>query len=170
METKRELCKKAKRCFQEMEKLEETAKKLYGEEHPAFDTLGIATTWMMNACHEVEETLPKLKESTLQQLFDLLSSIKLSGPSDRSEIETAYHIAVRNVSKSWNKERNTIADICVRRLDLNGKTEEFIDLVEEWILEGDDSKLKKAIKANTDFSLFAQVDSFFIAPVPGFLN
>jgi len=163
MENKIALYERISQFYWEINSIEKQAQQIYGEDDETVDAIGFAAVYVMNAMHQVEETMqnPKIGKQTLRQALDVLLAIKLSSGRNRIEIENAYHHAVRNVAASYGITRNTVADIFIRRLGLIDKTEGFIDLVEQWIMEGDGSKLKKTLKAYTDERLHNEIDVFF---------
>jgi hypothetical protein len=179
---------KYKTIYRMAEALEKETKKMLGDSHPISEEISLVCTHVMNGDISIEESLHsnvpgrnkaelnsfkieenlysnaprcgKLEFETLKQIFQALESIKWSGARNRAEIRNACSAAAKIVAKSHGIERNTVADIWVRRLGLEKKTEGFIDLVEEW-LNGDASGLKRALKSHTHESLHGLIDAFF---------
>ena len=55
--------------------------------------------------------------------------------------------------------RNTIADACTRRLQLDGR-DDFLDLVDKW-LKGDPEPIKRILKLHTPDSIHYDIEYFF---------
>jgi hypothetical protein len=159
--------KKFRTLYRETEALEKKAARELGENHPITDELGTASVNMMNGDISIEKCLQsnvpgcnQLEFETLKQLFQVLESIRWSGARGRAEIKTALSSAAKLTAKAHGIERNTVADIWVRRLGLEKKTEGFISLVKDW-LAGDPSGLKRALKRHAYSSRHGLIDSFF---------
>ena len=165
--TRQAIYAKYEKIYRLAEALEkETIAKLGGS-HPITEELGFVCVHLMNGDFEIKENLyaelpgsNKLESGTLKQVFDVLNSIWWSGARSRWEIRSACCDATKMVAKSHGVERNTVADLWVRRLGLEKKTEGFIALVEAW-LNGDASGLEQALKGHTHERLHDSIDGFF---------
>jgi len=152
--------------WQIVESLEKKSIKSFGEHDPMTKTLGFACVHMMNTSSEIEErvseSINKLKPESVDQLLEILSIIRWSGPENRYEINNSFQTAVKNVRTKYKKRRNTMADLCVRRLGFtgDGATDGFISLVEDWLLK-DGSALKRHIKKHTHDHQHKKIDNFF---------
>ena len=152
--------------WQIVESLEKKSMKSFGEDDPMTKTLGFACVHMMNASFEIKERVSestnKLKPKTVGQLLEILNIIKWSGPEHRYEINNAFQTAVKNVRTKYKKRRNTMADLCVRRLGFtgDGATDKFINLVEDWLLKNG-SALNEHIKKHTHDYQHKKIDDFF---------
>jgi hypothetical protein len=148
--------------------LEKETMKLLGDDHPITDEISLVCTHMMNGDIGIEDYLysdvqgcNQLELETLKQVFQVLESIDWSGAKNREEIRSACNNAAKLTAKSLGIKRNTVADIWVRRLGLPKKTEGFLDLVEDWLTNGDDSGLKGILKSHTPYSMHQLIDGFF---------
>ena len=152
--------------WQIVEALEKRSQKMFGHEDPTTHTLGFACVHLMNASSEIEEQISKsnknLNPKSVDQLLEILSAIRWSGPKHRFEILVAYRKAVKDVSAKHNIERNTVADLCVRRLGYTGKgaTFKFVDLVEDWLMK-EGVALQNLIKIHTHNHQHQKIDRFF---------
>jgi hypothetical protein len=179
---------KFKTLYRETEALEKKAARELGEDHPITEELGTQSVHKMNGDFRIEEILNskvpgyrrakpniyrvkeslhvnaprcgKLKPETLKQAFQVLESIKWSGARSRPEIRNELNNAAKLTAKAYGIERNTVADIWVRRLGLGKKTAGFISLLKDW-RAGDASGLKRVLKRHTDSSLHGLIDAFF---------
>jgi hypothetical protein len=186
--TRQMIYEKYRTLFRETEALEKEAIKKLGENDPIAEELSTVWIHMMNGDISIEKYLQsnvpgyrkallnsfkieegpclnapgggKFEFKTLKQIFQVLESIKWSGAQNRAEIRSACSSAAKLTAKSYGIERNTVADIWVRRLSLEKKTAGFISLVEEW-LAGDASGLKRVLKSHTHNSLHGLIDAFF---------
>jgi len=146
-----------------VDEIEKKAQKIWGEDNPILENIGFAWVHIMNAHIEMEKNLAqgsgnKLEPKTLAQIIDVLTRIKWTGTKYRHGLVNAYQSAVYEVGKFNGIHRNTIADACTRRLDLD--RDGFLDLVESW-LGGDSKSLKLTLKAHCDISLHHLIDEFF---------
>ena len=156
--------------WEEMLDLEKEVLRTRGEDDPITETIQMVATHMMNGNIELEdalyERLPsknRIEETTLNQLLDVLTIIKTSGPRDIDETRRTTAHASSLIAKAYGIEKNTIFDIWVRRLNLPGQTREFNELVFEW-LTGRSDRLRQVIKAHVCESLRLAVDEFFNRP------
>ena len=145
------------------ERLAKEANKLLGEDDPICENLGYANVGMMNAYFEIKDFVhktcsnkPQLK--TVGQVLDVLNRIKYTGVNSMQGLIEAFQKAVHDVGKSQKMERNTIADACCRRLQLN--RDQFLNLVERW-LAGDPNALVHILKVHTSWSIHNVLDDFF---------
>jgi len=99
-----------------------------------------------------------LENTTLDQIFDVLSLIRGESPESRYGLIDASNRAFLTTAKFYDIHRNTIADACTRRLQLD--IEEFRRLVSKW-LSGDPLELMKVLKGHTSEHYHAEIDSFF---------
>lgn len=154
------------KVWQEIDALEKLSQKTFGEEDPMTNSIGLIWVHLMNASIEIEEQISKsngkLSPKSVDQLLEILSSIRWSDPTNRNEIRAAYQKAVRDVGAKYSIERNTMSDLCVRRLGYAGRgaTEKFIDLVEDWLLKGGVA-LQNHIKKHTFNHQYQKIDEFF---------
>ena len=172
--TREMVCEKYRTIYTMALDLEKETMEVLGDNHPITEEISLVCTHMMNGDIGIEDYLnleipsgnhfePEtnhLELDTLKQVFQVLESINLSGPRNRGEIRSACSNAAKMTAKSHGIERNTVADIWIRRLGLEKKTEGFIDLVEKW-LNGDDSELKRVLKSHTHYGLHGLIDAFF---------
>lgn len=145
------------------ERLEKHAIELLGDDDPICENLGYANIGVMNAYFEIKDYLKntcnnKLRPATIGQILSVLNMIKYAGINSMHELIEAFQKAVHDVGKSESKERNTIADVCCRRLQLN--RDQFLDLVEKW-LNGDPYPLIHILKIHTYWSMHNVIDDFF---------
>lgn len=145
------------------ERLAKEARELLGGNDPICENLEYANVGMMNAYFEIEDCVQKacsnkLQPTTIGQILDVLNRIKYTGINSMQELIEAFQKAVYDVGKSQRKERNTIADACCRRLQLN--RDKFLDLVERW-LTGDPNALIHILKVHTSWSIHNVIDDFF---------
>ena len=149
-----------------VEALEKKSKEALGETDPLTETLGFAAVHMMNASFDIEDHVSegtnKLSPRSVTQLLEILSIIQWSGPKYRRETSEAYQTALENVRSKYKLERNTMADLCVRRLGLagGGGTDQFLSLVEDWLF-GKSTGLSKLIKEHTHDHQYQKIDEFF---------
>ena len=147
--------------------IEERSKTYLGEDDPVSETLGYLFVHHMNASMEIEdhivESTNKFKSRSLDQLFDVLHYIFWSGPKNFRQIKDSHQAALNSVKKKYGVRRNTIADLCVRRLGLEGRggTDIFLGLVEGWLFRNE-TDLQKLIKKHTEKRMHQKVDDFFI--------
>jgi hypothetical protein len=153
--------------WKEMLDLEKEVLKSMGEDNPITETIQLVCTHMMNGSIELDdamyENLPvqnRIEGTTLNQLMDVLTMIKTSGPRNAEETKNATASASALIAKAYEVEKNTISDIWVRRLDLPGQTRGFNELVFEW-LSGKPDRLRQVIKAHVEETLRSKVDKFF---------
>jgi len=151
------------KVWNKVDRIEKAAKEILNEGNPILESLGFAGVHMMNAYQEIEDNLAqgtgnKLEPQTLAQLIDVLTRIKWTGTKYRHGLIDAYQTAVREVGKFNSIHRNTIADGCTRRLQLD--RDRFLDLVERW-LAGDSGDLKLTLKAHCNISEHRLIDEFF---------
>jgi hypothetical protein len=144
--------------------ISKSAKKVLGEDNPILESIEIACVHLMNACIEIEENLNqnsgnKIEKATLAQIIDVLTRIEWAGPKNRNELISAFQKAVAEVGKFNGVERNTIADACTRRLQLN--RDGFLDLVESWIA-GDYKALERILKSHCNIEIHQLIQDFFI--------
>ena len=99
-----------------------------------------------------------LEVATLAQIIDVLSRILWSGAAYRGALIEAYQVAVKRVADFHSIHRNTVADACTRRLQLN--RDGFLDLVENW-LGGRSGDLKRCLKAHCDVIKHGLINDFF---------
>jgi len=149
-----------------VEALEKKSIEALGKADPMTETLGFAAVHMMNTSFDIEDHISegtnKLSPRSVAQLLEILSFIRWSGPKYRSETREAYQTALKNVRSKYKVERNTMADLCVRRLGLvgDGGTDQFLSFVEGWLLKkGTD--LSKLIKEHTHDYQYQKIDEFF---------
>lgn len=152
------------KVWQNVDRIEKRAKKILDEGNPILKSLGYAWVHIMNTYQEIEDNLAqgaknKIEPKTLAQIIDVLTRIKWTGTKYRRGLIDAYQTAVVEVAKFNDIHRNTIADACTRRLNLDGR-DEFIELVETW-LEGESGPLKLALKAHCNTSEHRLIDEFF---------
>ncbi|MFC1877937.1 hypothetical protein ACFL2E_11815 [Thermodesulfobacteriota bacterium] len=149
-----------------VEALEKKSIDVLGDTDPMTETLGFTAVHMMNASFDIEEHVSegtnKLSPRSVTQLFEILSIIKWSGPKYRRETKASYQTAVTNVSKKYGVERNTMADLCVRRLGLVGEggTDKFLRLVEDLLFKKG-TALQELIKEHTHEHQHRKIDEFF---------
>jgi len=149
-----------------IEILEKNSKATLGETDPMTETLGFAAVHMMNASidigEQISENTNKLSHRSITQLLEVLSIIKWSGPKHSGETREAYQTAVEKISSKYRVDRKTIDDLCVRRLGFigQGSTDQFRNLVEDWLLKNGTS-LSKLIKKHTYKSQYQRIDKFF---------
>jgi hypothetical protein len=147
--------------------LEKETMEALGDDHPITEEISLVCTHIMNGDIGIEDSLyldvrgcNHLELETLEQAFQVLESIRWSGAKNRAEIRSACSAGAKMTADSYGIERNTVADIWIRRLGLEKKTEGFLDLVEEW-MNGDTSGLKRVLKSHTHPSMHALIDGFF---------
>jgi hypothetical protein len=154
----------------EMLDLEKEVLTTMGEDNPITETIQMVCTHMMNGNIELEdalyEKLPtqnQIEETTLNQLLDVLTMIKTSGPRSFDETRSATASSSALIARAYGVEKQTICDIWVRRLDLPSQTKEFNELVFEW-LSGKPDKLCQVIKIHIDVRLHPKINEFFSRP------
>jgi hypothetical protein len=145
------------------ERLAKEANKLLGGDDPICENLGYANIGMMNAYFEIKGFVHKacsnkLQLKTVGQILDVLNRIKYTGVYFMQDLIEVFQKAVHDVGKSQGLERNTIADACCRRLQLN--RDQFLNLVGRW-LAGDPNSLVHILKAHTSWSMHNVIDDFF---------
>ena len=145
-----------------VDKIEKAAKEILDDDNPILEKLSFAYIHIMNAYYEIEDDLTldtgnKLELKTLAQIIDVLTRIKWTGTKHRHGLIEAYQTAVRNVANFHGIHRNTIADGCTRRLQVN--RDGFLDLVEMW-LEDDPKSLKQTLKAHCNITDHTLIDEF----------
>jgi hypothetical protein len=168
LQARKILYDKVTKAYEDFVKIEEEAGRLFGYDHPVAREVGYAATYLSNALLALQDYLDRdlpgcnqFTRNSLEQIFDLLRSIKWAGPKNRYEIKDAYGMATKNVAASYGIERNTIADIPVRRLGLEKQTDGFIDLLEKWLLYGDSSGLIRILKIHANEIWCGLIDDFF---------
>jgi len=107
-----------------VDKIEKAAKEILNEGNPILESLGFAWVHMMNAYQDIkgdliQDTGNKLEPKTLAQIIDVLTRIKWTGTKYRDGLIEAYQSVVRDVANFNGIHRNTIADACTRRLQLD---------------------------------------------------
>jgi len=149
-----------------VEALEKKSKATLGETNPMTEILGFTAVHMMNASFEIEEQIlentNKLSYSSVTQLFEILNIIRWLDPKSRSETHEAYQTAVQRISSKYSVDRNTMIDLCVRRLGFvgQGSTDLSLNLVEDWLFKKG-TGLSKLIKAHTYEHQYQRVNEFF---------
>lgn len=143
--------------------IEKASKEILDEGNPILESLGFAYIHMMNTCQEIEDNLNqgsgnKLEPKSLSQIIDVLTIIKWTGAKYRNELIDAYQTAVQEVGRSNGIHRNTVADACTRRLQLD--CHGFINLVERWLTE-DSRELERTLKAHCNISEHSLISGFF---------
>jgi len=153
--------------WKEMLNLEKHVLKSMGEDNPITESIQLVCTHMMNGSIELDdalyENLPtqnQIEETTLNQLLDVLTMIKTSGPRSFEETRSATASSSALIARAYGIEKQTICDIWVRRLDLPGQTRGFNELVFEW-LSGKPDRLRQVIKAHVGEILRSKVNIFF---------
>jgi hypothetical protein len=168
LEARKELFNKVTKAYEDFVKIEKESDRLFGLDHPAVQEIGYAATYLMNAHLTLQDSLDtdipgcnQFTRNSLEQIFDLLRSIKWAGPGSRREIKEAYSTAAKNVAASYGVEKQTISDIPIRRLGLDRKTNGFIDLLEKWLLYDNPSELIRIIKIHAKEKWHGLIDDFF---------
>lgn len=151
-----------KKAYEFVERIEKSSKEILPEDSQILETIGYACVHMMNACGDLEqdiyESSNKLEPSTVEQVLDVLSRIEGMLPKNRGALITAFQIVVVDVANCHGVLRNTIADACTRRLQLD--RDGFLDLVDEW-LSGYSRNLELTFKAHCNPREQAVVVDFF---------
>ena len=172
MVNRKEICDEFVSYWQGVEILVKKTRSVFGDNHPVTDSIDLAAIHMMNAVDEAEKDLyvarnqldkfvndvNKLEINSLNQIFQVVRGIQWSGPRTLKTLNEAYQIALQGAKNKFGVERNTIADACTRRLQLN--TDKFLELVQKW-LNGDATSLIDIIKLHTEKSIHNQIDKFF---------
>lgn len=158
-----EVLNEMEKVWNTVARIEKTAEEMLDEGNPILESLGFAWVHMMNACQEIKDNLNqgignKLESKTLAQIIDVLTRIKWTGTEYRNGLIDAYQTAVCEVGKFNGIHRNTIADACTRRLQLD--RDGFLDLVERW-LAGDSRELERTLKSHCNISEHGLIHDFF---------
>lgn len=158
-----EILNEMEKVWNTVARIEKSSKEMLDEGNPILESLGFAWVHMMNACQEIEDNLnqgtgTKLEPKTLAQIIDVLIRIKWTGTKYRNGLIDAYQTAVQEVGKFNGIHRNTIADACTRRLQLD--RDGFLDLVERW-LAGDSRELERTLKSHCSISEHGLIHDFF---------
>jgi hypothetical protein len=146
-----------------VEKIGREAMDLLGEDDPICEQIDYACIAWMNAHSEISDLIEnssanKLEPKTLGQILNVLTRIKWEGPKSMYDLQSAYRTAVYNAGKDNDVHKNTIADGCCRRLQLNSDC--FLQLVHEW-LSGNPGPIKQVLKNHIKTTLHHIVDSYF---------
>lgn len=166
LKIRQEILRDINSAWRTVEVLEKKSREVLGETDPMTETLGFAAVHMMNASFDIEEHVSegtnKLSLRSVTQLLEILSIIRWSSPKYRRETSEAYQTALKNVRSKYKLERNTMADLCVRRLGLIGEggTDQFLSLVEDWLF-GKGTGLSKLIKEHAHDHQYQKIDEFF---------
>ncbi len=149
--------------WQKAEQIERAAVEFLGDEDPICENLGYACIGLMNAHHDIKANLieancNQIEPKSLAQILDVLTRIKWTGATYHTEIIQAYQKGVRDVANFHGIHRNTIADGCTRRLDLN--RDGFINLVENW-LNNKQYELNQILKTHARSIDHSVIDNFF---------
>lgn len=127
------------------------------------ENIGTLCVHLMNATHAIDsrisECTNKLTQRSLDQLIDVLNYVKWTESNNLSQIKASFHSAVNDIAHKYNIERNTIADLCVRRLGLSS-TGQFTNLLEAWLLNGS-STIVGIIKKHANYHQHIVIDEFF---------
>jgi hypothetical protein len=158
-----EILNEMEKVWNTVARIEKSSEEMLDEGNPILESLGFAWVHMMNACQEIEDSLNqgtgnKLVPKTLVQIIDVLTKIKWTGTKYRNGLIDAYQTAVQNVGKFHGIDRNTIADACTRRLQLD--RDGFLDLVERWFA-GDSGELERTLKLHCSFTEHGLIHDFF---------
>jgi hypothetical protein len=159
----REILNEIGKVWNTVEKIEKAAEEILEEGNPILESLEFAWVHIMNAYQEIEGDLTpntgnRLEPKTLAQIIDVLTRIKWTGTKYRNGLIEAYQSAVSEVGNFNGIHRNTIADACTRRLQINRNG--FLDLAESW-LKGDSRSLKQILKAHCNITEHTLIDDFF---------
>lgn len=163
---RQEILREINSIWKIVEALEKKSKDALGETNPTTEALGFVAVHMMNASFEIDghisECTNKLSPKSVSQLLEILSIIRCAGPKCRSDIREAYQTALKNVRSKYKRRRNTMADLCVRRLGFSGQggTDQFLSLVEDWLFSKG-TGLSELIKEHTYDHQYQKIDEFF---------
>ena len=159
-----ELVKSIKSAWRNLESLEKEVISSFGQDDPVSENIGCACIYLMNADIELADYPDReinhnlLEDATLDQIFDVLNLIRGEGPESHYDLIDASQRAFITSVKFYSVHRNTIADACTRRLQLN--ISEFRELVKKW-LNGDSSGIKAVLKSHTPEHYHSEIDRFF---------
>ncbi len=162
-EDPREILNEIQTVWNRIDTIEKAAKEILDENSPILESIGFAWIHMMNSYHEIEESLGprppnKLEPMTLAQIIDVLTRIKWAGPKNTKELVDAYRTAVKAVADFNDTHRNTIADACTRRLQLD--RDGFLGQVDMW-LSGQLTDLRRCLKTHCRKPEQRLIDDFF---------
>ncbi|CAB1065523.1 hypothetical protein D1BOALGB6SA_10320 [Olavius sp. associated proteobacterium Delta 1] len=162
-----EILKGINLAWEKIEALEKKSIKFLGEDDPTSEALGYAAVHLMNASQDIQDHLSqktsKLKPKSLNYLLEVLSKIRWSGSENRQELHEAYLFAYKAVRKKYNLTKQTVIDVCNRRLGFtgDGATDRFLDNVEGWLFRNE-AGLRNVIREHTNNWQHKKIDEFFM--------
>lgn len=161
-----EVLKRVNLAWKKLDEIEKETEEIFGYEHLATESIGFAAVHLMNAVMEIEDRLAilinKLSGKSINQIMDVIFMIKYSGANNIYKVQEVFQNALECVSKKYQIERNTVADLCTRRLGFTGAgaTDNFLHLVANWLFKNDES-LKMLIKKHSAQTMHQKIEEFF---------